>query len=241
MNYQYGSFEVKSVAMRTVLENLETQTGKSFFVVVGDLGSGKTTMLTYLNKKFFKNTQKNIFDDFENGDIGDLESALISTSKDHLSQVLAKLEAEKTCIIELPCLSSRRADIVDFSTFFLDVLSLMNNERNFKLTDKGLEKLLHYEWPNNFHELESVLENAFNKARKFKEKSLIEPEHIELGLVNKSVELVIGHKLDEVERKYILQTLYFVHQNRTRAAEILGISIRTLRNKINQYREEGYL
>jgi DNA-binding protein Fis len=35
--------------------------------------------------------------------------------------------------------------------------------------------------------------------------------------------------------------LYFVHQNRTKAAEILGISIRTLRNKINQYREEGYL
>ncbi len=65
--------------------------------------------------------------------------------------------------------------------------------------------------------------------------------HIVLNLPTKELEFTIGQKLDEVERKYILQTLYFVHQNRTRAADILGISIRTLRNKINQYREEGYL
>ncbi|RYZ84862.1 MAG: sigma-54-dependent Fis family transcriptional regulator, partial [Proteobacteria bacterium] len=43
----------------------------------------------------------------------------------------------------------------------------------------------------------------------------------------------------EVEQKLILQTLQFTEQNRTRAAEILGISIRTLRNKINEYKQAG--
>ena len=48
-------------------------------------------------------------------------------------------------------------------------------------------------------------------------------------------------KLAEVERDLILQTLKVTDQNRTRAAEILGISIRTLRNKIQEYKEEGVL
>jgi two-component system response regulator FlrC len=141
----------------------------------------------------------------------------------------------------MPTLVERKADIIPFAQFFLDVLTLMNNTRALKLSEKSIEKLTQYNWPGNFHELESVLEAAFLKAMQDTQRLMIEPEHIELNLENAHVELSVGQKLDEVERKYILQTLYFVHQNRTKAAEILGISIRTLRNKINQYREEGFL
>ena len=117
----------------------------------------------------------------------------------------------------------------------------MNNKKILKLTDKALEKLLQYNWPGQLSELESVLEEAYHFAHQNLSQLTIEPEHIELTLPLPESTFSIGQKLDEVERKYILQTLYFVHQNRTKAAEILGISIRTLRNKINQYREEGYL
>jgi two-component system response regulator FlrC len=50
---------------------------------------------------------------------------------------------------------------------------------------------------------------------------------------------LIGHTLAHVEREFILQTLRFHRGNRTRAADLLGISIRALRNKIRDYRDQG--
>ena len=50
---------------------------------------------------------------------------------------------------------------------------------------------------------------------------------------------LIGHTLAQVERELILQTLRFHRGNRTRAADLLGISIRSLRNKIRDYRNQG--
>ena len=50
---------------------------------------------------------------------------------------------------------------------------------------------------------------------------------------------LVGHKLAHVEREFILQTLRFYRGNRTRAADLLGISIRSLRNKIRDYRNQG--
>jgi DNA-binding NtrC family response regulator len=50
---------------------------------------------------------------------------------------------------------------------------------------------------------------------------------------------LIGHSLAEVEREFILQTLRFHRGNRTRAADLLGISIRSLRNKIRDYKNQG--
>ncbi|MGZ3689970.1 MAG: helix-turn-helix domain-containing protein, partial [Pseudobdellovibrio sp.] len=170
-----------------------------------------------------------------------LESAIAIATNESAYEVMKKFDKSLTHIIEMPSLIDRKQDIIPFSHFFIQVLSLMNNKKPLKLTEKAFEKLLQYNWPGHFHELEMVLEEAYENSFKADSKATIEPEHIILNLPQKELEFTIGQKLDEVERKYILQTLYFVHQNRTRAAEILGISIRTLRNKISQYREEGYL
>jgi transcriptional regulator with AAA-type ATPase domain len=240
MNDQYGSFEIQSSLMKNILESIRANADKKFFIIVGDIGAGKTTMLSYINKCVFNNTQTQLFD--EGSFAGqDLSSAIITTSKESAYEVIKQFDRKLTHIIEMPNLSDRKADITGFASFFIEVLSLMNNQKTYKLTEKAAEKLLQYNWPGNFHELESVLERAFHSSQEEASKATIEPEHIELNLQKKDLEFSIGQKLDEVERKYILQTLYFVHQNRTKAAEILGISIRTLRNKINQYREEGYL
>lgn len=53
------------------------------------------------------------------------------------------------------------------------------------------------------------------------------------------VKQLVGHSLAHIEREFILQTLRFHHGNRTRAADLLGISIRSLRNKIRDYRSQG--
>ncbi|MBY0553653.1 hypothetical protein K2P97_03935 [bacterium] len=240
INYQYGSFQIQSSVMHQVLEALHANNDKKFFIVVGDVGTGKSTMLNYINKVVFNNTQTQLFD--ETGLPTDaLDSVIVATSKESAYEVIRKFDKKFTHIVEMPALSERKADVTAFANFFIEVIGLMNNKKGLRLTEKSCEKLLQYNWPGNFHELESVLERAFENAQTADSKSTIEPEHIELNTQTKQLEFSIGQKLDEVERKYILQTLYFVHQNRTRAAEILGISIRTLRNKINQYREEGYL
>lgn len=239
MNHQYGAFKIQSAAMLNVLEALNQNADKKIFIISGDAGSGKTTMLNHINKLYFSGQNISLFDDIEPTVTG--IPTIVTTTKDLIFEIARKYDRKLTHIVEMPNLCDRKADIVNFAGFFIEVLGLMNNSKPYKLTDKAAEKLLQYNWPGNFHELETVLERAFENSQSEDQRALIEPEHIELNQQIKEIEFSIGQKLDEVERKYILQTLYFVHQNRTRAAEILGISIRTLRNKINQYREAGYL
>ena len=129
-----------------------------------------------------------------------------------------------------------KKQLLEAIDFNLGVIQLMHNKPELKLTEKAKEKLLQYNWPAETHYLESVLEKAASTCVN----NAIEPLDIELPN-EKEVEFPVGLKLEIVERQYILQTLYFVQQNRTKAAEILGISIRTLRNKLNQYRMEGHL
>jgi|GEM_PF-6246396 len=240
INYQHGSFQIQSLVMLNILEDLKINAHKKFFVIVGDVGSGKSTMLNYINKTIFGCNQIYMYDELDLPS-QKLGSAIVTLPKEAASKVVSQFDKNETHIIEMPNLCDRKADILNFSIFFIEVLALMNNQKPVKLTEKAIEKLLQYNWPGNFHELEATLELAFERYQKTQSKAGIEPDHIEINVVTKELQLSIGQKLEEVERKYILQTLYFVQQNRTKAAEILGISIRTLRNKINLYREEGYL
>jgi DNA-binding NtrC family response regulator len=236
---KYGSFEVQSSAMISLLESITQNRDKKYFVIVGEPGTGKTTMLQHVNNVVFSNAQHNLFDgttpDFS------VDSAIICTGKEQAFDIIRKFDSRQTLVLAMPSLIERKTDLIPAAHFFIEVLGLMNNKGPFKLTDKATEKLLQYGWPGHFHEFEAVLEQAFETAAAQDTKGLIGPELVQMNKTDKELEFTIGQKLDEVERKYILQTLYFVHQNRTRAAEILGISIRTLRNKINLYREEGYL
>lgn len=130
--------------------------------------------------------------------------------------------------------------------FNLNVTKLMLNNNHLSFSEKSKEKIIQFlsqqketvDEQISFSMLDSVIEAAARRCKN----NLIESEDIILSLdENNYLPIPTGLKLEDLERKYILQTLYFVQQNRTKAADILGISIRTLRNKINQYRLEGYL
>jgi two-component system response regulator FlrC len=81
-----------------------------------------------------------------------------------------------------------------------------------------------------------VLERAVVLAKS----SLIGPDDIQFETISEDVALNFapGMSLSEVEKRLIIQTLELTAQNRTRAAQLLGISIRTLRNKLNEYKNE---
>ena len=251
MNYEFNKNLIQSESMKTIfkiVEKYELQQFKNIsFIIVGQSGTGKSTFADYLQKSFYKNLQMVIQKNITSlNDIVIGQACIYTVDARHwnssLEEALVELKKQGEFeLIQMPSLNERVADLVPLAHFMIEVLSLMNGKPQLKLSEKSIEVLSQYKWPGQFHEFETVIESAYLQAVKYQAKEWIEPEHLHFKAMPLTVDFSVGAKLEEIERKYILQTLYFVHQNRTKAAEILGISIRTLRNKINQYRQEGFL
>lgn len=135
--------------------------------------------------------------------------------------------------LEIPNLRERDGDIEILAQFFVQVFSLMKSHGPHIISEQAKMKLMSYGWPGNVAELENVIERAVSLASDFE----ISAEQIQFSEMEKSALQSEGTTLSDMEKKLILQTLQITQQNKTRAAQILGISIRTLRNKLNEYRD----
>lgn len=141
--------------------------------------------------------------------------------------------------VELPALKDIVEDIYSIATWYVEQLGMNYKKAGLQLTAQAIEKLNLYFWPGNISELESVIERAVILTQ---EKAITD-KHIRFDEFQKhsALDLSLGMSLSEVERRLILQTLEHTENNRTKAAHILGISIRTLRNKLNEYKEAGLI
>lgn len=244
-NYELGSIIVKSPKLISVLEEIAQidaiQNPKVCFAIVGEAGTGKSTMAQYIQQNVFKSHQVQIVKSVQKASDVSSNTKIFTILSERWSQLQNELQNENLRVIVMPSLKDRKQDLAELADFFLKVLSLMNGRPQLKLTEKAVEMIVQYSWPGQFHEFETSLEAASEIALKTSTQLLLEPHHFNLNKMPQTFDVSVGMKLEDIERNFILQTLYFVHQNRTKAAEILGISIRTLRNKINQYRQEGYL
>jgi two-component system, response regulator FlrC len=142
--------------------------------------------------------------------------------------------------LTIPALRKRPVDIDELAKFFLAVSCHMNGKAARRLSDEALLKLREWNWPGNVRELENVIERAVLLS----EGPEIGSEEIEIqGFKPQEpesrYELVPGMTIAEAERRLIMRTLEHTGQNRTHAAHLLGISIRTLRNKLHEYRCEN--
>jgi DNA-binding NtrC family response regulator len=151
--------------------------------------------------------------------------------------------------IALPPLRERLADLDELTRALLSELN-ERHQRQIRGLDDGARTVLRgYGWPGNVRELRNVLERAVIVCPD----ELIRTEHLpspprsaagaqpplaagEGGSVDGALRLPIGTTVDEAERQLILRTLGHTGNNKTRAAEILGISLKTLHNKLHRYR-----
>lgn len=156
--------------------------------------------------------------------------------------------------LTLPSLRERKTDIPRLAKFFIEKYAVQNGVPIKPLSEAALDKLLNHSWPGNIRELENIMHRAILIARG----DQIGPEAIGVGSESNIVQQVqaaqqstsptpvpdasdslVGKTVAEVERDLIVKTLDKCLGNRTHAANILGISIRTLRNKLKQYTDEG--
>ncbi len=142
--------------------------------------------------------------------------------------------------LELPRLEDRAEDMQNIIDFILEVTQIMHGRAGLILSPEAQKRLACWSWPGNIRELENVLERAVVLAKN----SYVGEQDIRLENIIEEIDVDYGPgmSLSEVEKRLILQTLELTAQNRTRAAQMLGISIRTLRNKLNEYKEtEGVI
>lgn len=135
----------------------------------------------------------------------------------------------------LPPLRIRRADIPLLVKTFVDEFARENNKNIKSITKKALAFLTSYHWPGNIRELRNCIESivVFAAGEEIDEDML--PSHIHPAEIKEPGYVFTastGQTLDAIEMKYIQETLMGAEGNRTRAAEILGISRRTLQRKL---------
>ena len=140
----------------------------------------------------------------------------------------------------IPPLRERKADIPLLVAHFLEKFCAMNQRDILKISDTALSRMINKPWKGNIRELENTIERAVlisNGPELLLEHLFFDPADMESSS-QPDIALQAGMTVREMEKKLITKTLQEVDDNRTRAAELLGISIRTLRNKLKEYKEE---
>ena len=147
--------------------------------------------------------------------------------------------------IQLPSLRERKEDLPLLAQHLVTQLAEKHGRPARFLSSAALEALQFHSWPGNVRELRNVIERAvIICSGEQVERHHFAPYPIEQRerLRNEdTLSLPVGTPLEEVERQMIMRTLQKTKNNKTRAAELLGISLKTLHNKLNLYRERGLL
>ena len=141
--------------------------------------------------------------------------------------------------LALPPLRDRKDDLPLLIQAFVTEFNARNHKSIAGVDHQTMRILEQYNWPGNVRELRNVIERGTILAPG----PLIEPRHLPPTLLNEplpqqqsQMALAPGTTVEEAERRLILMTLEHTRDNKTRAAEILGISLKTLHNKLNKLR-----
>lgn len=146
--------------------------------------------------------------------------------------------------LEIPPLRARRRDIELLGKHFLEQFSTSFGRPGMSFSNDALDKLLQHSWPGNVRELQNIIQRSVLMSKS----NVVTANDIPLSTAMASTvgsldwvkTLPLGRQMRDVERHFIIETLKHHSGNRTHAAKTLGISLRTLRNKINEFTAAGH-
>lgn len=159
--------------------------------------------------------------------------------------------------LKLPPLRARPADIVELAHHFMCKYSKINGVPEREIGADARRALTSNPWPGNVRELENTMHRAvlLSSGDEIQAEAILTPDGSPFGsdgmaavggpaaqaaqAAQAIARTMVGRTVAEVEQDLILDTLDHCLGNRTHASKILGISIRTLRNKLNQYSDDG--
>ncbi len=206
--------------------------------------NGSTVVLQNIDA-LEENFQKRVYKIFLELQDYDLDVRILATTTKNLSKYVGAGRFYRALYtffsgsqITLNPIRERGDDIAYLAKYFLNKET--NGESDF--TPEALDKVVTFYWTHNVAELRSVIENAIPNTKD----GMIDVAALELG--EKKVDLISNNgdedgiklmSLKDAEKLLIKKALIHTSENRTQAAKILGVSIRTLRNKINEYRGNG--
>ncbi len=195
-----------------------------------------------MQAKLLRVVQYNRFERLGSGKSVGVDVRIIATTNRNLRQEVkaGRFRADlyyrlNVVPIVVPPLRARKEDIPLLANHFVALFAKEN--RIFKrLSTKAMERLCQYDWPGNVRELQNVIEKAMLTANG----NVIQAEDLELGEDhNDLLEYFIDNQenvtIYEAEKELILKTLKKNGNNKTKAAEALGITPKTLRNKLAEY------
>ncbi len=140
--------------------------------------------------------------------------------------------------LELPPLRERGEDVVLLANHFLDEINRAESTAK-TFAPATLERLRAYDWPGNVRELKNVVHRAYIMADDVIENRCVPPE---LGRTTQSTgpyfQVRVGSKVADVERRLILATLEQCGGTKEKAATMLGISLKTLYNRLREYQAQ---
>jgi two-component system response regulator FlrC len=196
-----------------------------------------------LDEEFQKRLHK-IINELEDYDI---DVRLIATTTKNLSKLvgagrfyrgLFSIFANNS--VTIPALRERQEDLQRLARHFMNELAGEESE-SVEIDTVAMDRINSHYWANNIHELKQVISSSLNNNSSLLDESTYEiSEKKSVSFLNEDdsdgVRLM---SLKDAEKLLIKKALIHTSENRTQAAKILGVSIRTLRNKINEYRTEG--
>ncbi len=143
-----------------------------------------------------------------------------------------------TITTQVPSLRRRKEDIPLLVNFFLSSGVHRHLNRGHQMSDEAMAIMMKYDWPGNIRELQNICERMQILA----EGHMIMPGDLPESVRNPDQKVVMNDydpnlTIHELEKRYILKALNHFEGNKTRAAHALGITIKTLYNKLHEYGE----
>ena len=236
-------------AIRTTRGKFEAAHGGTLLLdEIGELPHG-------LQAKLLRVLQEREFQRIGSNDTISTDFRLIATTNVELDKAVAAGKFREDlfyCLnvipVKLPLLSERQDDIPVLAFHFMHRFAKRHGRQVERISKEALQYLLQAPWPGNVRQLENSIERAVVmcadeelELRHFfiaEEPPVLSSNKI-LAAKRDFFTTMEPSSLAEIEKQHILSTLKSLDGHRAQTAKVLGISIRTLRNKLNEYKEQG--